>query len=361
MNLATDFKSQRACTALLRQIALDATTSTIIMEVCGGHTTALYRYGITGLLPKTISMVSGPGCPVCVSDIRYIDHAIALARLPDVTVMTYGDLIRVPGSSSSLEKERAAGGNVRIVWSALDALKYAVENPQKKVVFLGIGFETTTPGTAIALFEAHRAGTANFYALCSHKVMPPAMAALIDDGVKIDAYLCPGHVSAVTGSGIYQPIVEKYKKPCVIAGFEPTDILQSILMIVRQTSAKRAAVEIQYTRVVKPDGNQRAQELIAEFFTPVDDWWRGLGIIPQSGLQIAQKYRAFDATTIPVTVEEPREIPGCICGNILKGLQSPVECKLFAHGCTPDTPVGACMVSSEGACSACFQYGTYEK
>jgi hydrogenase expression/formation protein HypD len=359
VNVATDFRNEQRCTALINQIRTESKTPSVIMEVCGGHTMALYRNGITSLLPPTLRMVSGPGCPVCVSDIRYIDHAIALARLPDVVIATYGDLIRVPGSTSSLEKEKASGATVKIVWSGLEAVELAVQHPDKKVVFLGIGFETTIPGTAIAVFEARKKGLTNFFALCSHKVMPPAMTALIDEGVRIDAYLCPGHVSVITGTGIYEPIVNNYRKACVISGFEPADILQSILMIVRQIESGNPAVEIQYTRVVHREGNLRAQAMIAEVFAPIDEWWRGLGVIPASGLRLSDAFMPYDAAVrIPVTVEKPREASGCICGSILKGLQQPTECKLFAKVCTPDTPVGACMVSSEGACAACFQYGT---
>ena len=358
MNPADDFKNREHCKALVNQIRQESKKEAVIMEVCGGHTMALYRNGITSLLPENIRMVSGPGCPVCVSDIRYIDHAIALARRPDVIITTYGDLIRVPGSTSSLEKEKASGAAVNIVWSGLEAVDIAARNPDKKVVFLGIGFETTIPGTAIAILEAKKREVTNFLALCSHKIMPPAMTALIDEGVRIDAYLCPGHVTAVTGSGIYEPIAAKYGKPCVVSGFEPADILQSILMIVRQIEAGKPAVEIQYTRVVHREGNPKAQTLINMVFTPNDDWWRGLGVIPRSGLRLADNYKQFDAAeAVPVTVEPPREAKGCICGSILKGLQYPSDCSLFGKVCTPDTPVGACMVSSEGACAAFFQYG----
>ncbi|MBN1308980.1 MAG: hydrogenase formation protein HypD [Chitinispirillaceae bacterium] len=362
MNIAAGFASSHYCTALAHQIRAESKTAAVIMEVCGGHTTALYRYGIPAMLPSTIRMVSGPGCPVCVSDVRFVDHAVALSRLPDVVIATYGDLIRVPGSTSSLEKETASGASIRIVWSALEAVALAAASPGKRIVFLGIGFETTIPGTAIAVREAIKAGVSNFFTLCSHKIMPPAMAALIDEGVAIDAYLCPGHVSVITGSGIYAPIAAVYRKPCVVSGFEPVDVLQSILMIVRQVESGKAAVEIQYTRAVHPEGNRRAQALIADVFSPCNDWWRGLGVIAGSGMRLAEAYRRFDAAeAIPVTVEEPREAAGCICGSILKGVQTPVDCRLFARTCTPDNPVGACMVSSEGACAALYRYGAYEQ
>jgi hydrogenase expression/formation protein HypD len=362
MNVTVDFRNEKNCTVLANQLHAESRTPAVIMEVCGGHTMALYRHGIPALLPSMLRMVSGPGCPVCVSAVGFIDHAVALARLPDVLIATYGDLIRVPGSTSSLEKEKASGASITIVWSALEAVALAAANPGKRVVFLGIGFETTIPGTAIAVLEAKKKGLTNFFCLCSHKVMPPAMSALIDEGVRIDAYLCPGHVSVITGSGIYEPIASKYRKPCVISGFEPVDILQSILMIVRQIESGRAAVEIQYTRAVHPAGNRRAQEMIAKVFTPCDEQWRGLGIIAASGMKLAPDYRGFDAAiALPVDIEDPREAAGCICGSILKGLRLPGDCPLYAKACTPDKPVGACMVSSEGACAASYRYGAHEK
>jgi len=352
------FRSDSICLRLSKLIAAQTSGPLTIMEVCGGHTAALYRYGIKSLLPPAIRMVSGPGCPVCVSDVRFVDHTIALARLEDVIVTTYGDLMRVPGSTSSLEREKAAGADVRIVWSALDATAIAKESPGKRVVFAAIGFETTIPGSAIAIMEAKRLGLDNFFVLSSHKIMPPAMSALVDSGARIDAYLCPGHVSVVTGSSIYEPIAARYHKPCVISGFEPVDILQSILMIVRQAADNRAEVEIQYTRAVKPEGNKRAQELIAGVFTPCDDHWRGLGLIAQSGMAICDKLRQFDAAKeLPIEIEEPRETKDCICGLILRGEKEPHDCLLYGNVCTPSTPAGACMVSSEGACAYAFRYG----
>ncbi|NLG19629.1 MAG: hydrogenase formation protein HypD [Fibrobacter sp.] len=358
MNLREDFRNQRDCRALAERICFESRTPVSIMEVCGGHTMALQRHGIPSLLPETVSLISGPGCPVCVSDIRFIDHAVALAREPGVVIATYGDLIRVPGSTSSLEKEKANGASVKVVWSALEALTFASANPGLKVVFLGIGFETTSPGTAIAVIEAAKASADNFFVLSSHKVMPPAMTALIDEGVRIDAYLCPGHVSVITGSSIYEPIAGKYHKPCVVSGFEPSDILQSIWMIIKQVESGDARVEIQYSRAVRPEGNLRAQKVIEEVFVSSDDYWRGLGNLPKSGLKLAEKYSRFDAAEmIPVKIEETRESAGCICGDVLKGIKKPNQCKLFRTACTPNHPVGACMVSSEGTCSAYFQYG----
>jgi hydrogenase expression/formation protein HypD len=356
VNFRTEFQDKNACSALAAKIREESKRPVVIMEVCGGHTMAIHRFGIHSLLPPTVKLISGPGCPVCVSDIRYIDHAIALARCQDIIITTYGDLIRVPGSSSSLEKEKASGADIRVVWSALESLTIAETNSSKKVVFLGIGFETTAPGTAIAVIEAQKRGNKNFYVLSSHKIMPPAMTMLIDEGVKIDAYLCPGHVSVITGAKMYEPIAMKYHKACVISGFEPADILQAIWMIVRQVENNRTSVEIQYSRAVHRDGNRKAQEMLRRVFELKDERWRGLGLIPMSGMKLSEEFRAFDASGLKVDIEEPHEAKGCICGEVLKGLKSPVECALFKKVCSPDHPVGACMVSSEGSCAAAYQY-----
>ncbi len=327
------------------------------MEVCGGHTMAIQKFGIPSLLPSTINLLSGPGCPVCVSSREFIDRAIAICRLPDTIITTFGDLIRVPGSTSSLDKEKARGADIRIVYSILDALKLARENPSRKIIFLGIGFETTAPGTAIGIQNAFNDHMHNFYVLSSHKVMPPAMAALIDEGIRINAYIAPGHVSTITGSQIYEELSEKYKIGCVISGFEPVDLLKAIFMLVRQMESGHPAVEVAYTRAVSRAGNLKAQEAMHEVFELKDDWWRGLGILAESGLKLRKKYRGFDAEVmIHVDVEETREDKGCICGEILKGLKTPRECKLFGKACTPGDPVGACMVSHEGSCHAYYRY-----
>jgi hydrogenase expression/formation protein HypD len=318
---------------------------------------AIQKFGIPSLLPDTIKLISGPGCPVCVSDRKYIDQAIAYSRLGDVIITTYGDLIRVPGSTSSLEIEKAGGADVRIVYSVLDSLRIAKDNPEKKIVFLGIGFETTAPSSAAGIVRAQMAGIRNFYLFSSHKVMPPAMEAIIEKGVKIEGYLAPGHVTTITGTEIYQNIPAKFGLGVVVSGFEPVDILQSILMLVHQIENDDPKVEIQYTRVVKPEGNIKARQFLEEVFFTGDDWWRGLGVLPLSGLKINEKYREFDAEyMIPVIVEPTREDKGCICGEILKGLKNPKDCRLFSKACTPQNPVGACMVSHEGACNAYYRY-----
>ena len=328
-----------------------------LMEVCGGHTMSIQKFGIPFLLPHNIRLVSGPGCPVCVSSKKFIDQAIVYAGIKDVIITTFGDLIRVPGSSSSLEKEKANGADIRIVYSPLMAIELAKHHPNKKVIFLGIGFETTSPTSAAAVANAYRDKVNNFYLFSSHKIMPPAMGALIDDGVKINGYICPGHVSTITGSHIYEPIAKAYNLGCVISGFEPVDILQTIYMLAKQYEEGVAKVEIQYKRVVKPDGNVKAQQVMNEVFDLRDDWWRGLGVIPNSGMRISEKYKMHDAEVVfPVTVPEPEEPAGCICGEILKGLKNPKECKLFGKACDPTNPIGACMVSSEGACQAYYKY-----
>jgi len=357
MKFSTEFRDPGLVKTLAGKIRSATNKDIVLMEVCGGHTMAIHRYGIPSLLPENIHLVSGPGCPVCVTSKSYIDHAIALGKRKNLILCTYGDLIRVPGSFSTLDKEKAGGADVRIVASTLDALKIARENPGKEVVFLGIGFETTAPGSAAAIVQAHKEQLTNFFLLSAHKIMPPAMEALITEGIKINGYICPGHVSTITGSSIYEFIPAKYGLACVVAGFEPLDILQSVLMLAQQIEQESPRVEIQYKRVVKPEGNLIAQRLLGEVFELAGDWWRGFGVIPASGLQLREQYSAFDAAKVfEVVLPEPKEDKGCICGELLKGLKKPSDCKLFGKACTPSDPVGACMVSSEGACAAHYKY-----
>ncbi len=357
MKYIDEYRNKEHVQHLVGQIREASKHKMCIMEVCGGHTMAIQRFGIPELLPPTIELISGPGCPVCVTSRAYIDHAIALARLPEVIVTTFGDLIRVPGSSSSLDQEKASGRDIRIVYSVLDALEIAKHNRRKKVIFLGIGFETTSPATAAGILKAEMAGLFNFSVLSAHKIMPPPMAALIDAGVEIHGYLGPGHVSTITGSKMYEFIAGQYGLGVVISGFEPTDILQSILMLVKQFESRHPKVEIQYNRVVKPEGNTKALAMLEEVFELRDDWWRGLGILPQSGMKIKEKYTAFDAEKLfEITLEPTRSDKGCICGSILKGIAKPPDCKLFRKACTPADPVGPCMVSNEGACAAWYRY-----
>ncbi len=357
MKYIDEYRDKELVLELIEQIKKVSTKKITLMEVCGGHTMSIQKFGIPSLLPENIKLVSGPGCPVCVSSRKYIDQAIAYSRLPDVIVTTYGDLIRIPGSTTSLDEEKAKGADIRIVYSVLDALKIAEENEDKKIVFLGIGFETTAPSSAVGVLNAHKAGIKNFYLYSSHKIMPPAMAALIDEGVKIDGYIAPGHVSTITGSGIYKDIAEIYKLGCVISGFEPVDLLRSVLMLVKQLENNDPKVENEYSRVVKKEGNVKAQQMLNEVFELQDDWWRGLGVLPKSGMKIKDQYKNYDAEImIPVEVEPTKEDKGCICGEVLKGLKNPKDCKLFGKGCNPSDPVGACMVSNEGACNAYYRF-----
>ncbi len=357
MKYKTEYRNKKIINYLIDEIHRVSKKSAAFMEVCGGHTNAIQQFGIPSLLPENIHLLSGPGCPVCVTDKKFIDQAIALSRLPDVIISTFGDLIRVPGSLSSLEKERADGADVRIVYSILDAITIAKQETRKKVVFLGIGFETTTPGSAVGVLEAEKEKLSNFFLLSSHKVMPPAMKALIDEGVKIDGYIAPGHVSTITGSSIYNDIPEKFGLGCVISGFEPVDLLETILKLVVQHEENCPKVEIQYKRAVKPEGNLKAKKIIDNVFEPKDDWWRGLGVLKDSGLRLKEKYRHFDAErNFDIVVPPTKEDKGCICGSILKGINNPKECSLFAKKCTPENPVGTCMVSPEGACQAFYKY-----
>jgi len=329
------------------------------MEVCGTHTVAIFRHGIRHLLPPNVNLLSGPGCPVCVTPNIEIDKAIALAGEPRVVLATYGDMFKVPGSYKSLEQAKAAGRDVRVVYSALDALSLAINNPERSVIFFAIGFETTAPGVACTILEAERAGVENFFAFVAHKLIPPAMEALVEGGeVRIDGFICPGHVSTVIGSLPYEFIPQKYGIPCVISGFEPLDILQSIDMLLEQREEGKAKVEIQYRRAVRPEGNRLAQGYMYQVFKVGSAVWRGLGEIPESGLKLHHRYQRFDAEKFfEVTMEPSREHKGCKCGEILRGLNTPPQCPLFAKACTPEHPVGPCMVSSEGSCAAWYHYG----
>ncbi len=359
MKYIDEYRDRELVSNLAEKIASVANRQVALMEVCGGHTWAMQKFGIPSLLPSNVKLMSGPGCPVCVTGKGFIDHVVALSRREDVIVTTFGDLMRVPGSSSSLEKEKSRGADIRLVYSVLDALDIARENPSKKVVFPGIGFETTAPGTAAGIKNAAAENIENFFVLSSHKVMPPAMGTLIDEGVKIDGYIAPGHVSTITGSGIYRDIPQKYGVGCVISGFEPVDILQSVYMLLRQINKGRFCVEIQYKRVVKPEGNKIALKMMEEVFELRDDWWRGFGVIPFSGMGIGEKFARFDAEKmIEAEVEKTVEDKGCICGEILKGLKRPDECPLFGKVCNTVNPVGACMVSHEGACNAYYRFNS---
>ena len=330
-----------------------------LMEVCGTHTMAIHQHGIRALLADGLRLISGPGCPVCVTPVDYINHALALSRRPGTIIATFGDMLRVPGTRSSLLEEKARGADIRTVYSPLDALGIAGGNPRHQVVFLGIGFETTTPTVAGAILQARKLGTDNFSILCAHKTMPAPMAALTaDPELQVDGYLCPAHVSAIIGANAYRPLAEKYRVACVVTGFEPLDILQGIEMLIEQIVVGKPRVENQYRRYVDAGGNARARQLMETVFEPCDAAWRGLGRIPDSGMRLRKTFADFDAARrFDVPVEAAREPEGCLCGEVLKGKKGPRDCSLFGSRCTPQSPVGACMVSSEGSCAAEHKYG----
>jgi hydrogenase expression/formation protein HypD len=352
------------------QLLMDATCEAFgrqinIMEVCGTHTVALFRNGIRSTLPKQIKLLSGPGCPVCVTDQGYIDTVLELADRPECIIATYGDMIRVPGKSrkgccagGSLET-RQNSGNVKIVLSSEDALQLAKDNPGKIVVFVAVGFETTAPATAVVVKQAAKENIENFCILSNHKLVIPAMKTLLSMPTnKIDAFLCPGHVSVIIGYGAFKEIAEQYKKPCVVAGFEPMQILEGLAEICRLLIECRAEAKSIYTAVVTEKGNIAAQKAIDECFEPADGLWRGLGNIKNSTLKLKKQYSKFDAMKRFGLTEKPaEELDGCHCGEVLCGLMEPPECPLFGQACTPQTPIGPCMVSSEGACAAWFKYG----
>ncbi len=329
-----------------------------IMEVCGGQTHSLVKNGIIEMLPKQITMIHGPGCPVCVTPLHLIDKAIHLVLKENVILCSFGDMLRVPGSEKSLLEAKAEGGDVRILYSPLEAVKIAEENPDKEVVFFAVGFETTAPANALSVLSAYSKKLNNYSILASHVLVPPAMKAVIDDEEsKIDGFLAAGHVCTIMGNSEYYPISEIYNIPIVVTGFEPLDILQGILMVVRQLEENVAKVENQYARIVKEDGNKEAQSIISEVFEVKNQTWRGIGEIPQSGFGVREKYAHYDATIkYKVDIPEVKENPECISGQIMKGIKKPFECVNFGTKCKPTNPLGAPMVSSEGACAAYYHF-----
>lgn len=353
-----EYRNGRLAEKISEMIKTSSKKEIRIMEVCGTHTVSIFRNGIKAVLPPHIVLISGPGCPVCVTATEEIDKSIKLCRRPDVIVTTFGDLIRVPGSESSLQKERANGADIRVVYSTSDALKIAANNPEKNVVFLGIGFETTAPTIAAAVLEAKREDAENFSVLVLHKLIPPAMDALLSSGdLNVDGFMCPGHVSVIIGANAYLPVAQKYHTPCVVAGFEPVDILQAIYMLVKQLEEGEAKVEIQYIRGVTFEGNKTAMGIMEKVFEPCDAPWRGLGVIPGSGLKLRPEYQEFAAESrFDLSIPKAREHPGCMCGDVLRGVKTPVECPLFRKACNPSHPIGPCMVSSEGTCGAYYKY-----
>lgn len=343
----------------IRRMAAMLAEPVNFMEVCGTHTMSIYQYGIRSLLPENVRLVSGPGCPVCVTPVGYVDQAIACSADPNNIVTTFGDMLRVPGSFSSLMEERAKGADIRIVYSPLDAVALAQGNPERRVIFLGVGFETTAPAIAASILDAARRNLANYCVLASHKTMPVPMEILTaDPELNLSGYLCPAHVSTVIGGNAYKPLAEKYRIPCVVTGFEPADVMQGIEMLLAQRLSGQSRVEIQYSRAVTWEGNSKAMAILERVFTPCDTAWRGLGVLPGSGLAIRNELAAFDAVKVlALNLPEGKENPACRCGEVLKGKLSPFDCPLFATVCTPEAPVGACMVSSEGTCAAAYKYG----
>jgi hydrogenase expression/formation protein HypD len=331
-----------------------------IMEICGGHTHSIFKYGLEDLLPKSIELVHGPGCPVCIMPRGRLDDAISIAENPQVIFTTFGDAMRVPGSKHSLLQAKAKGADIRMVYSPLDALQIAKANPDREVVFFAIGFETTTPSTALTVLQAEAEGVQNFSLFSNHVLVVPALEALLSNAdLQLDGFVGPGHVSTVIGTNPYRVIAEQYHKPVVVSGFEPLDILQSIWMVLKQLAEGRCEVENQYTRLVKPEGNAVALDAIARVFEVRDQFeWRGLGDIPLSGLKMRPEYARFDAELkFPIPGCQVADHKACQCGEILKGVLKPWQCKVFGTACTPEHPIGACMVSSEGACAAYYKYG----
>ncbi len=358
MKHLSEYRDKELARKLIAAIRVRSKRPVRLMEICGTHTVAIFRHGIRQVLPATIQLISGPGCPVCVTATEEIDRAIKLAGYPEVMVTTFGDLIRVPGSHSSLQQERAMGADVRLVYSSFDALKLAQENPKKKVVFLAIGFETTAPTIAAAVLEARRSGLENFFILSAHKLLPPALEALLSSGtLNIQGFIYPGHVTTVIGTSAYEAVAQEYKIPGVVCGFEPVDILETILLLVSQIEQDQVRVEIQYKRGVTAEGNPKARAVLNQVFVPCDAPWRGLGLIPGSGLTLRPEYRTLAAEDqFDLHVPPAQDHPGCACGEVLLGVKTPPECKLFRTVCRPDSPIGPCMVSTEGTCAAYYKY-----
>jgi len=353
-----EFRSGEAARGLAAQIRSQTTSPWVIMEICGGQTHTIVKYGLEALLPDGITLVHGPGCPVCVTPLELIDKAIAIASTPGVILTSFGDMLRVPGSQKDLLSVQAEHGSVRIVYSPLDAVKLAQRNPDKRVVFFAVGFETTAPANAMAVWEARRLGLSNFSILCSHVLVPPAMHAILSSPTnRVQGFLAAGHVCTVMGYEEYIPIAQQYRVPIVVTGFEPLDILQGIAMTIRQLESGRSEVENQYTRAVKREGNVPARRLIEQVFQVSDRTWRGVGVIPRSGYRLRPEFARYDAERLfDVGHVSTRESPLCIAGEILQGIRKPHECVAFGRECTPEHPLGAPMVSSEGACAAYYQH-----
>ena len=353
-----EFRDAEIAAPLIEKIKLTSKRKIRLMEVCGTHTMSIFRSGIRSLLPATIRLISGPGCPVCVTAQGEIDAFIATSQFENVIIATFGDLMRVPGTHSSLQKERANGRDIRVVYSTMDALDIARKNPDKKVVFLGVGFETTAPTIAASIVSAQQMQIQNYSVLSAHKLVPPALTALMQsETVQIDGFILPGHVSVIIGLEAYRSFFNRYPIPSVVSGFEPADILQAITLLIEQFQTGRPQLANAYPRTVTAAGNIKAQRMMQDVFEIVDAKWRGIGIIPQSGYRIKEKYAAFDAQKIfQVQIPQVEDPQGCACGQILTGVKTPPQCPLYKTVCTPVDPVGPCMVSSEGTCAAYYRY-----
>jgi len=362
MKFVDEYRDEKLARNIMNEISRLLTRSWVIMEVCGGQTHAIVKYGLDQLFPKQVELVHGPGCPVCVTPLEMIDKALAIASRKDVIFCSFGDMMRVPGSGSDLLQVKARGGDVRLVYSPLDALKLARDNPDKKVVFFAVGFETTAPANAMAVWKAKEDGVQNFSVLVSHVLVPPAITAILESPVnRVNGFLAAGHVCTVMGYWEYEPIAAAYKVPIVPSGFEPLDILDGIMRVVRQLEEGRAEVENQYTRIVTREGNTLAQKKISAVFDTCDRQWRGIGTIAKSGFRLKEEFREFDAEAIFETEAiQTRESPLCISGEILQGLKKPGDCPAFGAQCTPENPLGATMVSSEGTCAAFYHYGRHQ-
>jgi hydrogenase expression/formation protein HypD len=359
MKFIDEFRDPRLAHALAKQIQERTHQPVRLMEFCGGHTHAIMRFGIRQLLSENVEMLSGPGCPVCVTSSTDLDRAIAMAKIPGVILATFGDMVRVPGSQGSLQNARIEGADIRVVYSPMDAVNLARKNVSRPVIFLGVGFETTAPGVAASILEANEQRLDNYFVFCLHKSTPPAMQAMLDAGeVRLSGILGPGHVTTVIGTDAWRFLPEDFHIPIVVAGFEPVDILRGISMLVNQISEGLARVDNAYSRVILPQGNRAALAIMNQVFEPCDAEWRGLDKISKSGMRIRDEYAGFDASKVfQVTVRSTDAPPGCKCGEVLRGILSPLQCPLFHRTCNPGNPLGPCMVSAEGACAAYHQFG----
>ncbi len=363
MKYLDEYRDPELAQRLFAEIRRITTRPWAIMEVCGGQTHSIIRNGVDQLLPPEIELIHGPGCPVCVTPLEIIDKALAIASRPNVVFCSFGDMLRVPGSAKDLFRIKSEGGDVRVVYSPLDAVRLAQQHPEREVVFFGIGFETTAPANAMAVLQAHRLGLRNFSMLVSHVLVPPAISAIMESPTnRVQGFLAAGHVCSVMGTWQYQPLVERHRVPIVVTGFEPLDVLEGIRRIILQLEAGRAELDNAYERAVRSEGNVAAQQVLSEVFETTDRAWRGIGVIPQSGWRLRDAYRAYDAEArFAVGDIQTRESPICRSGEVLQGMLKPNQCPAFGKECTPRTPLGATMVSSEGACAAYYQYGRFIK